>query len=197
VNKCRVLPRARILGQDAVRDLPRWSVYAGASSRCKAPRRRASRSARGVAVPRICRPRLAARMVDRMAVLPAFMSCPHYHSCSANDCPLDPDAAMHGGRRFSLPGEEVCRARRRVRERVAAGAGLPPGFALLLHERVRAARRAAWKALPAEERKRRAAGLWRGAGPVQTGICEVMALERPPGTPGGGRSGAPVCMEVP
>jgi hypothetical protein len=101
-----------------------------------------------------------------------FMSCHRYGYCSANDCPLDPDAAMHGGRHQAEPGEEMCRASRCTRERVATAHGLPAGFALFPRERERDARRARWEALPLEEQKRRAAGLWRGSGPVLTGAGE-------------------------
>jgi hypothetical protein len=126
---------------------------------------------------------------------PPFMSCPRYQSCSANDCPLDPEAAMHGGRHAALPGEEVCRASRRVRERVAAAHGLPVGFALLPRERARDGRRAAWLALPAAVREQRAAGLWRGSGPRKSGFGEVTALGGPLGSPSDAPSRIPVCKE--
>jgi hypothetical protein len=70
-----------------------------------------------------------------------FTSCPRYGYCSANDCPLDPAAALHGGPRHAEPGEEQqCRATRRVRERVAVAHGLPASFALHRREWLRDAR---------------------------------------------------------
>jgi hypothetical protein len=127
----------------------------------------------------------------------AFMSCPRYDLCSANDCPLDPAAALHGGPRHHEPDEEACRASRRTRERGATAHGLPAGFALLPHEREREARRARWEALPPEERVRRAAGLWRGPGPILTGLLEVVRPVRPNVARGDTRSREPVSGRVP
>lgn len=113
---------------------------------------------------------------------PAYYSCPRFDSCSCNDCPLDPQAAMHGGSCRAVDGEEECRARRTVRERVASDAGLPAGFALLPRERNSDARRAAWTALPAdvqaqrrgqlEEARRRASAL------KETGVLEATSSQR-------------------
>jgi hypothetical protein len=110
--------------------------------------------------------------VTTMSRTELFRSCPRFGACCANDCPLDPAAALHGGPRHHEPDEEACRASRRTRERVATAHGLPARFALLRHERERDARRARWEALPLEEQERRTAGLWRGPGPVLTGVGE-------------------------
>jgi hypothetical protein len=120
---------------------------------------------------------------DTMNAAP-YLSCPRFECCSANDCPLDPESAMHGGPRQSVLGEETCRAHRAVRERVAAAHGLPLGFALLPHERERDAHRARWMALPPEVRERRTAGLRRGTALPWTGVFQERAVGRSAGTPG-------------
>lgn len=98
-----------------------------------------------------------------MTSLSPFMSCPSFSSCSTNDCPLDPEAALHGGSHRSCPGEEACRAQRKTRERIAVEHGYPAAWGLTAKESSRDARRAAgqarWLALPTEERERRLAGL--------------------------------------
>ena len=85
--------------------------------------------------------------------------CPRFFDCSCNDCPLDPDAALHGGRRFALKGEERCRAQRASREAIAMAHGHPAAWGLLPREVRRDRRRAAWLALPEDERQRRLAVL--------------------------------------
>jgi hypothetical protein len=115
-------------------------------------------------------------------------SCPRFSSCACNECPLDPLAAMHGGTRHVLENEEPCRARRATREAIAAKHGLPAGYALLPDEREHDARQARWEALPAEEQERRKAGLWRGPGPVLTGVCEETTTGRDDVAPDAPRS---------
>jgi hypothetical protein len=85
-----------------------------------------------------------------------FESCPRFEGCSCNVCPLDPLAALHGGPRLALAGEEPCRVSRDARERVAVAHGYPPAWGWLPKEQRREKRRAAWAALPPEERVRRA-----------------------------------------
>lgn len=131
-----------------------------------------------------------------MSTLRAFESCPRFQSCNANDCPLDPDAALHGGRRSSLPGEEPCRAQRVVRERIASAHGLAAGFPLLSLERERDARRARWRALSPDVRARRAAGLLRGCDASVTGDSQRKPAGRPPGGPEGHRVEDPVASRV-
>jgi hypothetical protein len=54
----------------------------------------------------------------------AFYECPRYATCSANECPLD----MQMFTRFSLPGEDDCRAHRSTRVAIAASySDLPTG----------------------------------------------------------------------
>ncbi len=78
--------------------------------------------------------------------------CTKFNECSCNVCPLDPDMAQMR----ALPGEERCRARRRTRAAIAAEyPGLLPTGGLTRAEVNGDRRRAAWLALPAEERERR------------------------------------------
>ena len=79
-------------------------------------------------------------------------------------------------------------AARRVRERVAAECGLPPGYALLPQERDQDARRARWAVLPAEERARRANALLSEGKPFLSRAGEVAPLGRLPAVPGDSHS---------
>jgi hypothetical protein len=82
--------------------------------------------------------------------------CPSYQRCGAPLCPLDPD--MH--KRVALPGEDECRARRSIREAIAArypgvlrNGGLKASE--IARDRRRALARARWEAMSEEERKAR------------------------------------------
>jgi len=90
-----------------------------------------------------------------MGIGEVFESCGLFAECSCNVCPLDPASVLHGGPRVALDGEERCRSRRSAREAVAVAAGYPPTWARLPREVNRDKRRAAWLALPEEERARR------------------------------------------
>jgi len=133
----------------------------------------------------------SSQRIVRLSIEAPF-SCPRYSSCACNDCPLDGMAAMHGGTRHALDNEKPCRAHRATRETIAAKHGLPAGFALLPRERKRDASRARWEALPPEERERRKAGLWRGRGPVLTGVGEGTSAGRADVAPDAPRSEDPV-----
>lgn len=85
-----------------------------------------------------------------------FYECPSYPICSAPVCPLDPNMNQH----FRLDTEEECRSSRPTRERIAAKyPGLLPTNGLKPKEVNRDKRRAAFLALPVEERERRLAKL--------------------------------------
>lgn len=78
--------------------------------------------------------------------------CPKFNECSCNVCPLDTDMAQMR----ALPGEDRCRARRSSRVAVAAQyPGLLPTGGLTRAEVSGDRRRAAWLALPLEEREKR------------------------------------------
>ena len=85
--------------------------------------------------------------------------CPSYRTCSANQCPLDPDML----KRFSLPGEADCRTRRSIRTMIAARFPDLPTGGLNKAEMARDVRRALakkrWEAMTPEERARRLAKL--------------------------------------
>jgi hypothetical protein len=93
-----------------------------------------------------------------------YIQCPSYQSCACNDCPLDPDAGLHGGPHRAVHGEDECRATRQTRERLASAHGLPTSWALLPCEVEHDRRSATWARLTPEQRARRTAGLWRGLG---------------------------------
>jgi hypothetical protein len=93
-----------------------------------------------------------------------FRSCPRFSDCSCNDCPLDPDAALHGGPRKARPGEMRCRATRSTRERIAMAHGYDQQWALLPGEDRPRGRRAGWINMAPEARARRLAGLTRAPG---------------------------------
>jgi hypothetical protein len=88
-----------------------------------------------------------------------YRDCPQYDRCSCNDCPLDPRSATHGGDRVALEGEDPCSAQRKTREKVAMQHGYPAEWARLKRELKADGKRAAWMALPEEERARRMARL--------------------------------------
>ncbi len=74
-----------------------------------------------------------------------FVECTSFDRCSAPKCPLDPGA----DRRDELAGEPQCVATRRTREAIAARyPELLPGGGLTKREIRRAARKAAFAALP-------------------------------------------------
>ena len=95
--------------------------------------------------------------MTRLVKYEPFESCPQFESCSVNDCPLDPAAELHGGSHFSRKDdpETRCKAHRKSRERVAIAFGYAPDWARTRREVRRDAKRAAWLALPLEERERR------------------------------------------
>jgi hypothetical protein len=82
----------------------------------------------------------------------AFRECPQYAGCSAPLCPLDSDMRE----RFALPDEPECGALRKTREAIAARyADLPTGGLTdreIVRDRLSAARKERWAALPAEVR---------------------------------------------
>jgi hypothetical protein len=85
-----------------------------------------------------------------------FEKCPRFDGCSANVCPLDPEASQ----RDRLASDDECKATRRTRTAIAAEfADLLPVGGLLPREIRRDKRRAAWLALPEEERTQRLAKL--------------------------------------
>lgn len=90
-------------------------------------------------------------------MLQPFEKCPQFESCSCNDCPLDPLAALHGGGRLSLPDDkrQECVATRATREAIAVACGYPVAWGWLAKEARRERARVRWLALPAEERQRR------------------------------------------
>lgn len=48
-----------------------------------------------------------------------YQECPSFEACSCNNCPLDPEASVIGGKeRFGLKNEEKCRAHKFTRKRV-------------------------------------------------------------------------------
>jgi hypothetical protein len=106
--------------------------------------------------------------------LPFYEECPSFNDCNANDCPLDPLAAIHGGPRVALPGAEVCKATKASRERIAREHGLLASWAWLPRELEAEARRSRWEKLPDAERQRRAASLKRGR--AQTGSGSHLTL---------------------
>lgn len=82
--------------------------------------------------------------------------CPRFPSCSVNVCPLDPEHEL----RSFIPGDEKCDMRRSVRERIAGQyPELLPAGGLLPRDRRSDQRKAAWDALPEEEKARRLARL--------------------------------------
>jgi hypothetical protein len=94
--------------------------------------------------------------------LAMYESCPSFKSCVCNDCPLDPLAAIHGGPRMAIDGEEECKATKASRERIARAHGLLASWSWLPRELEAEARRSRWEKLADTERKRRAASLNRG-----------------------------------
>jgi hypothetical protein len=92
-----------------------------------------------------------------------YENCPSFTDCRCNDCPLDPLAAIHGGPRFAVDGEEGCKATTATREQISRDHGLLGSWAWLPRERDADVRRRRWENLPDAERQRRAAGLLRGA----------------------------------
>jgi hypothetical protein len=106
--------------------------------------------------------------------------CPRFDACSANDCPLDPNAALHGGPCAALAGEMRCRATRSVRERIALAHGYDRHWALLPGEERPAGRRAGWAGMTPDARARRLAGLRKAPGrplmPSSNGASAPMAV---------------------
>jgi hypothetical protein len=94
--------------------------------------------------------------------LSMFEDCPSFEDCACNDCPLDPLAALHGGPRFAMDGDEDCKATKASRERIAREHGLLGSWAWLPRERDTDARRRRWEDLTDAERERRASALLRG-----------------------------------
>jgi hypothetical protein len=94
--------------------------------------------------------------------LSIYQNCPSFEGCACNDCPLDPLAALHGGLRFAMDGDEDCKATKATRERIAREHGLLGSWAWLARERDADARRRRWEDLTDAERERRAAALLRG-----------------------------------
>lgn len=83
-----------------------------------------------------------------------FRACPQYAGCNVNDCPLDPNAATHGGPAECLPGESRCKALRSTREGIAQDHGQVSSWAWTRREHDRERRRLAaqarWNALSPE-----------------------------------------------
>ena len=50
-----------------------------------------------------------------------FEECPQFNTCSCNVCPLDPDM----DEKFTLPGEEKCKAHKPTRLKIGTKYGLP------------------------------------------------------------------------
>jgi hypothetical protein len=95
--------------------------------------------------------------MTRLVKYEPFEACPQFDACSVNDCPLDPAAELHGGSHFSRKDdpETRCRAHRSTRESVAVAFGYSRDWARTHREVRRDAKRAAWLALPLEERESR------------------------------------------